>query len=116
MADTNKPESVSYVVHEATIARMQAEIDRMEERNKEDRERDERKFNRMLLALVIAIVLVFGSNAAWLIYESMYDTITYDQDGEGVNNINTGKQGDVIREPTNDNKDTTERQGTKDEN
>ena len=52
-----------------------------------------------MFALCLSIVLVFASNVGWLIYESMYDTISYDQDGSGLNNINTGKQGDLIREP-----------------
>lgn len=103
------PETISYVIHEATIARMQSEIDRMEARNKEERERDERKFNRMMIAIVFSVALIFMSNVGWLIYESLYDTITYDQDGEGVNNINTGKQGDVIREPEVKNQETEKR-------
>ena len=93
------PDNISYVVHEATIARFQDEIDRMEKRNREEQEREERRFKALVGALIVSIVLIFGSNVGWLIYESMYDTVSYAQDGAGVNNINTGKQGDVTREP-----------------
>lgn len=106
-----KPDTVSYVIHEATIARFQDEINRIEHQNQKDRERDERKFNKVVIALVISVVLIFACNIGWLIYESMYDTITYEQDGQGLNNINTGKQGDVVREPESAIQTEKEREG-----
>jgi hypothetical protein len=36
------------------------------------------------------------------VYESQYDKISYSQDGEGVNSVNFGEQGDLINEPTSD--------------
>lgn len=73
----NKPESVPYFAYEGEITRQ------------------ERHIRRLWIALIVAIVLVFLSNGAWLLYESLYDTISYSQDGAGLNNINTGEQGDV---------------------
>lgn len=45
---------------------------------------------KWLIAItIILIVLLVGSNVGWLIYESQFETITYDyeQDGEGTNII-----------------------------
>ncbi len=77
MEEKNTPETVSYFVYEGEMARQ------------------ERHIKRLWIALIAAIILIFASNAAWLLYESLYDTISYTQDGAGLNNINTGEQGDV---------------------
>lgn len=55
--------------------------------------RHERREKRLWIALIISIILIFASNVCWLIYESMYDTVSYDQDGSGINNVNLGEQG-----------------------
>ena len=68
---------VPYIVYEATQAR------------------NERTIKRLIIALIVAIALLFASNIAWLYYESQFDTYSYEQDGEGINNINTGEQGDI---------------------
>lgn len=81
MANNNDiiaPQTISMYEHEEEVYRM------------------ERNCKRMFITIIILIVLLFSSNAGWLIYEGMFDTISYSQDGEGINNINTGKQGDVI--------------------
>ena len=57
--------------------------------------RNERTIKRLIVALVIAVILIFASNMAWLLYESQFQTMTYSQDGEGLNNLNTGSQGDL---------------------
>ena len=57
--------------------------------------RNERTVKRLITALILFIWLTFFSNIGWLIYESQFKTISYEQDGEGLNNINTGNQGDV---------------------
>lgn len=79
--------SVPYIVYESAQNRM------------------ERTNKRLLTALIIAIILAFISNLVWLYAWMQYDysgaeteTTTetiYQQDGEGYNNINTGKQGDL---------------------
>ncbi len=73
----NAPESVPYIVHESSMARM------------------ERQIKRLWIALIIALVMLFGSNIGWLIYESQFETFYYEQDGEGINNVNLGEQGDL---------------------
>ena len=73
----NAPESVPYIVHESSMARM------------------ERQIKRLWIAVIIAVCLLFASNAGWMIYESQFATISYEQDGEGINNVNLGEQGDL---------------------
>ena len=69
--------SVPYVVHESTVARM------------------ERIIKRQWIALIVAICMLFGSFGLFVWYESLYETISYEQDGEGINNVNFGEQGDL---------------------
>lgn len=69
--------SVPYVVHESTVARM------------------ERIIKRQWIALIVAICMLFGSFGLFVWYESLYETISYEQDGEGINNVNLGEQGDL---------------------
>lgn len=70
--------SVPYVVHEAEVSRQ------------------ERQIKRMWIALIVLAVALFLTNMAWIGYESQFETISYEQDGDGVNNVNLGEQGDVI--------------------
>ncbi len=72
------PASVPYVVHESTVARM------------------ERIIKRQWIALIVAICLLFASFGLFVWYESQFETISYEQDGEGINNVNIGEQGDLI--------------------
>lgn len=69
--------TVPYVVHEATVARQ------------------ERQIKRMWIALIVAVAMLFASNIGWLIYESQFVTVSYEQDGDGINNVNMGEQGDL---------------------
>lgn len=72
--------------------------------------RSERHIKRLIIALVITIILMFVSNALWLYAWCQYDytseEVSYSQDGEGLNSINTGTQGDVTYEPKTSNKET----------
>ena len=69
----NVPESVPYIAHEASMARM------------------ERQAKRLWIAVLLLIVMLVGTNAAWLFYESSCEdavtttTIESGQDGAGVN-------------------------------
>ena len=75
--DAHAPESVPYIVHEFSMARM------------------ERQVKRLWIALVVCIAMLFACNASWLIYESQFETIAHEQDGDGINNVNLGEQGDL---------------------
>jgi hypothetical protein len=55
----------------------------------------ERQIKRLWIALIVVIAMLFASNVGWLIYESQFATISYEQDGEGINNVNIGEQGDL---------------------
>lgn len=76
------PQAVPYIVFEDAMVR------------------HERMVKRLVIAIVISIMLLCASNMAWLWVWSQYDTVDYVQDGEGLNNICTGAQGDVTYEPT----------------
>ena len=71
------PASVPYVVHESTMARA------------------ERVIKRQWIAIVLLICMLFGAFGLFVWYESLYETISYEQDGEGINNVNLGEQGDL---------------------
>lgn len=82
---TNKePVSVPFAVYESAVAQM------------------ERIIKRQWIALIVAICMLFGSFGLFVWYESLYETISYEQDGEGINNVNLGEQGDL----NNGSKDT----------
>lgn len=51
--------------------------------------RHERTVKRLIVIIIIAISMLFASNAIWLYVWSQYDTVEYDytQDGRGVNII-----------------------------
>lgn len=76
--------SVPYIVYEGEMARA------------------ERRDKRQWIVIIVLIVALFASNIGWLLYMNQYDTYSYDytKDGEGVNNINSGTQGDVLYGPT----------------
>ena len=86
------PETVSMYEHEEEMFRLERTVVRQA---------------HAILALIIALVIIVGGLiSGFLYYESNYDTYRYSQDGGGINNINTGTQGDVLTdEPkTNDTK------------
>lgn len=49
---------------------------------------------------------VEANNQNWIDYLSEYDFVS--QDGEGINNINTGKQGDLLNGPESENPEEPE--------
>ncbi len=83
MADCNsckaarEPESVPYLVHESAMARA------------------ERAAKRLWVVIILLIVLLVGSNCAWIYYESQFETVTTteidaEQDGNGTNIVSGG--------------------------
>lgn len=82
---------VPYIVYESEMARAER--------------RDKRQWV-IIIALIAALLL---TNIGWLVYESQFETYTYSQDGEGLNNINTGEQGDVLYGPEAKNQKEKER-------
>lgn len=65
------PATVDFFVYDDTVSRY------------------EKTVKRLWIALIVVVSLFFATNIGWLIYESQFETISYDydQDGEGVNII-----------------------------
>ena len=72
----NASESVPYIVHEASMARM------------------ERQAKRLWITVLVLIVILVATNGAWIWYESQFSdietTIEAEQDGSGVNIVSGG--------------------------
>lgn len=55
---------------------------------------------KWLFSIIISLIIVlFISIYLFLSFINSYDFVGYEQDGDGINNINTGQQGDVINGP-----------------
>lgn len=78
MEENRLPDAVPYIAYEDAMVR------------------NERLVRRLVLTIALCIILLFVSNAIWIYKWNQYDTISYDQDGSGLNNICTGTQGDVL--------------------
>ena len=53
----NAPESVPYIVHESSMARL------------------ERQIKRIWITVLMLIVMLVGTNGAWLLYNSQFETV-----------------------------------------
>ena len=78
-----EPESVPYIAHEASMARM------------------ERQAKRLWIAVLLLILLLVGTNAAWLYYESQWETVNQEVTQEADNGTNNFVGGDLIGETDN---------------
>ena len=74
---TVPPENVSYFFHQEVMARA------------------ERNIKRWMIAFFITFFALLATNVGWIVYESQFETVSYTQDGEGINNVNVGEQGDI---------------------
>ena len=84
------PTSVPYVVHESTMARA------------------ERHTKALIWVIVLLIVLLVGSNGAWLWYENQFEvveetteTIITQDNADGYNNY-IGNDGDIVNGEADD--------------
>lgn len=69
---------VSYVVYETAMAR------------------NERTVKRLIIALIVSVVMIVVSNAAWLWYISQYDFESYEvNSADGGNASYVGNDGDI---------------------
>lgn len=76
--------SIPYIVYEAEKAR------------------DERNFRRMWVVILVLIGLLFGTNGAWLWYESNLQDIEISQENESGYNNFIGNDGDIFNGETDD--------------
>ena len=82
------PKDVPYIAHESAVARLERVIKRL-----------------WVLALVL-IVLLAASNAAWIWWESQYETIETtitQENADGYNNY-IGNDGDIVNGETDNKK------------
>lgn len=74
----SSPENVPYIVHESSMARM------------------ERHIKRLWIAVIVAVCMLFASNAGWLFAWTSYDYSSHEaitDDGGDANII--GNNGDI---------------------
>ena len=76
------PESVPYIVHESSMARM------------------ERQIKRLWITVLVLIVMLVVTNGAWLCYNSQFDTVEtvteeYQADASDVGNAIINGDGSV---------------------
>lgn len=87
---------IPWLVHESDMARLERVKDQTIAELKEEVEnvKEDKKmlFKGMMAAIILCVIMLIG----FLVYEAQYDTYSYQQDGAGFNNINTGEQGDVF--------------------
>lgn len=50
---------------------------------------------KLWIAIIVLIIALVGTNMAWLYVFQSYDYASYEQDGEGYNNVNVNNGGDV---------------------
>ena len=75
-------ETVPYIVHEGMMARA------------------ERTVKRLWITILLLIVLLVGTNGAWIWYESQFENIAISQENEdGYNNF-IGNDGDIFNGET----------------
>jgi len=96
-------EVIGEVYKKTNIELVEMINEQRKEYNKNDRKRDLMWF---AVCVILSITIIFVSFFAYLInkqwievfnsYEYSTEVIEYTQDGEGVNNINQGTQGDVM--------------------
>ena len=73
---------VPYIVHEAELARA------------------ERTAKRLWITILLLIVLLVGTNGAWIWFESQFEDIAISQENEdGYNNF-VGNDGDIFNDET----------------
>lgn len=65
-----------------------------------ERARAERTFHRMWVLVIVLVLLLVGTNGAWLWYESQFEEIEIVQENaDGYNNF-IGNDGDIINGET----------------
>ena len=62
----------------------------------EDMARLERTIKRLYILLILVIVLLCASNAAWIWYESQFEDVVVTQENEDGSNSFIGNDGDIF--------------------
>ena len=82
----NAPENVPYIVHEASMARM------------------ERNAKRLWITILTLILLLAGSNCFWILHENQFEDIEIVQENADGYNSFIGNDGDIVYDETNNKK------------
>lgn len=103
--DDMKGQQMPYIMVESFLARQSI-------RHRIEREKDRKIIKGLIIALIVSIVVSIAAiltiHFSWQAFEEQFDTYSYDQDGAGINNINTGKQGSVFNGATTESEETQE--------
>ena len=75
--------------------------------NEKDQQRLMSIIKKQFVAIIVLICLLFGSFGLFVWYESQFETLSYEQDGEGINNVNYGEQGDLNNGAESENQEKT---------
>ena len=78
------PEAVPYIVHESAMARA------------------ERAAKRLWVVIILLIIMLVGTNGAWLWWNNQWETVEsweVTQENEGGNNNYIGNDGDITNNP-----------------
>ncbi len=81
--EAHAPESVPYIVHESSMARM------------------ERQIKRLWITILILIFLLVGSNCVWILYENQFEDVEIVQENADGYNSFIGNDGDIVYGETN---------------
>lgn len=65
-----------------------------------EKAREERRHKRSFIIILVLIFALLGSNAAWLYYESQWETVSVEQENDGGNNNFIGNDGDIYNGKT----------------
>ena len=79
---THRPDPVPFAVHESAMARA------------------ERTSRRLWILLIVLVVLLVGSNALWIWYESQFEKVEVTQENEDGYNSFIGNDGDIYNGET----------------
>lgn len=63
---------------------------------------NEMKFKNKIIIMLLFILVI--TICLFVTYLNNYDFVGYEQNGEGINNVNGGNQGDILNESTIENK------------
>ena len=81
--ENNKVADIPYIVHESAMARM------------------ERQLKRLWITILVLIVLLVGTNAVWLYFESQFEDVYQEVVQEADNGTNNFVGGDIYGEADN---------------
>ena len=79
---THRPDPVPFAVHESAMARQ------------------ERTIRRLWILLLVLVVLLVGTNALWIWYESQFEKVEVTQENEDGYNSFIGNDGDIYNGET----------------